>query len=74
LLPVLPVLLLLLLLLLSDIGLGDQRVEFPADVDPTSLHGKVRSSSMQAAAHSMHISATALSTQKGHHSSWMIAN
>jgi hypothetical protein len=37
-------LLLMLLLLLPDIGLGEQRVEFPADVDPTSLHGKVRSS------------------------------
>jgi hypothetical protein len=35
-------LLLLLLLLLPDIGLGEQRVEFPADVDLASLHGKVR--------------------------------
>ncbi|KAF6258115.1 mRNA capping enzyme, catalytic domain-containing protein [Scenedesmus sp. NREL 46B-D3] len=26
---------------LQDIGLGEQRLEFPADVDPTSLHGKV---------------------------------
>ncbi|WIA08218.1 hypothetical protein OEZ85_007667 [Tetradesmus obliquus] len=26
---------------LQDIGLGEQRVEFPADVDPASLHGKI---------------------------------
>jgi hypothetical protein len=42
----------LLLLLLPDIGLGEQRVEFPADVDPTSLHGKVRTSCISSLYHS----------------------
>jgi hypothetical protein len=44
---------LLLLLLLADMGLGEQRVEFPGEVDPTLLHGKVRSSAICSTNHSL---------------------